>query len=60
MEKAPALLALDRIEAALARIEMATTKAASDQTDLRRRHDDLKQSVALSLTGLDELLAERT
>lgn len=60
MEKAPALLALDRIEAALARIEMATTKVASDQTDLRRRHDDLKQSVALSLAGLDELLAERT
>lgn len=73
MEKAPALRALDRIEAALARIENAAPAIIAPPTgdsdarrsdlghlDLERRHDDLKQSVARSLSSLDELLAERT
>lgn len=78
MEKAPALRALDRIEAALARIENAAPAIIApptgdsdarrhdlnhsdlDHLDLERRHADLKQSVARSLSSLDELLAERT
>jgi hypothetical protein len=66
MEKAPALRALDRIEAALARIEnaapalFAAPTGDSDLRDLERRHADLKQSVARSLSSLDDLLAERT
>ncbi|MFC3214766.1 MULTISPECIES: hypothetical protein [Novosphingobium] len=59
MEKAPALLALDRIDAALARIEAAASSNFGRDEDLRRRHDDLKQSVARSLAGLDQLLEGR-
>lgn len=53
------LLALDRIEAALARIESAAAACVAGGADLRRRHEDLKVSVAHSLSGLDELLQER-
>jgi hypothetical protein len=66
MEKALALRALDRIEAALARIENAApalitpTTGERDVYDLERRHADLKQSVARSLSQLDELISERT
>jgi hypothetical protein len=60
MNEAPALLALDRIEEALARIEAAARPVVTDgDADLRRRHDDLKACVAQSLAGLDELLAQR-
>jgi hypothetical protein len=60
MNEAPALLALDRIEEALARIEAAARPAQTDgDADLRRRHDDLKTCVARSLAELDELLAQR-
>ncbi|MGF7153052.1 hypothetical protein [Novosphingobium gossypii] len=51
------LLALDRIEAALSRIEGAAPACVARDGDLRRRHDALKASVAQSLAGLDELLA---
>lgn len=54
------LLALDRIEAALARIETAAPACVARDADLRRRHDELKASVAHSLAGLDGLLATRT
>lgn len=50
------LLALDRIETALARIERAAPACVAGGADLRRRHDALKSSVARSLAGLDELL----
>ncbi|PNU05865.1 hypothetical protein A8V01_14605 [Novosphingobium guangzhouense] len=53
------LLALDRIEAALARIEDAASACIGQSADLRRRHEDLKASVAQSLSGLDDLLARR-
>lgn len=64
MNEAPSLLALDRIEDALARIEAAarpsvSATASGGDADLRRRHDDLKACVAQSLAGLDELLAQR-
>lgn len=51
------LLALDRIEAALSRIEVAAPACVTRDGDLRRRHDALKASVAQSLAGLDGLLA---
>lgn len=73
MKQAPALLALDRIEEALARIEAAanTAMTASDlpptaapppqeDADLRHRHENLKASVSRSLAELDELLAGRS
>ncbi|WP_404481506.1 hypothetical protein [Novosphingobium sp. BL-52-GroH] len=60
MNEAPALLALDRIEEALARIETAARRFKTrPDADLRRRHEDLKACVAQSLAGLDQLLAER-
>lgn len=60
MNEAPALLALDRIEEALARIEAAArASGTSADADLRRRHDDLKACVAESLASLDDLLASR-
>ena len=55
MNEAPALHALARIEQALARIEAAAQQGA----DLRRRHDELKATVALSLEQIDVLLAQR-
>lgn len=45
--------ALERIEAALARLEIA----AHDIKDLRDRHDRLKGSVSRSLDAIDELIA---
>jgi len=60
MNEAPALLALDRIEEALARIEAASLAARTgEDADLRHRPEALKGSVAQSLAGLDALLAER-
>ncbi|KMS60013.1 hypothetical protein V474_08050 [Novosphingobium barchaimii LL02] len=60
MNEAPALLALDRIEQALARIESAAHHIkAGEDADLRRRHNDLKACVAQSLAGLDDLLASK-
>lgn len=65
MNEADALLALDRIEQALARIE-AAAQAVQDgpatrerEDDLHRRHEALKASVARSLSDLDELLGQR-
>lgn len=58
MNEATALLALDRIEEALARIEAATDRPiVTGDPDLLRRHQDLKQCVGKSLASLDELLA---
>lgn len=57
--RAVSLLALDRIEAALTRIENAAPACIAKGADLRRRHDDLKASISQSLSGLDELLAQR-
>ncbi|HUD91357.1 hypothetical protein [Sphingobium sp.] len=60
MNEAQALLALDRIEDALARIESAARHLGTDRDeDLRHRHDDLKACVARSLGELEELLASR-
>ncbi|WP_330701655.1 hypothetical protein [Novosphingobium resinovorum] len=56
---AASLHALDRIEAALARIENAAPACIAQGPGLRRRHEELKASVAQSLAGLDELLATR-
>lgn len=70
MEKSEALTALDRIEAALSRIDVAlpalldrTARLETPQADhdplLAQRHENLKRSVAQSLSELDDLLAGR-
>ncbi len=55
MEKDAIVQAVDRIEAALARVEAAARETA----DLRRRHEGLKASVARSLEDIDRLIADR-
>jgi hypothetical protein len=62
MEGAGIETALQRIEAALARVEMAAverTAAVPDgaASDLETRHQGLRAAVAKSLRDLDELLA---
>lgn len=52
MEEAPIVHAVERIEAALARIEAASRKSG----ELHRRHAKLKASVTRSLADLDALL----
>jgi hypothetical protein len=49
--------ALERIEAALARIENAATQQKSDSDELRSRHEKLKTATSRSLGQLDELIA---
>jgi hypothetical protein len=56
MEGASIELALDRIEAALARIENAASRDATSQDDLAERHQRLRAAVAQSLRQLDGLL----
>lgn len=53
MEEASALNALEKIEAALARIEIASRRAA----ELGHRHERLKASVSRSLDEIDKLIA---
>ena len=53
MEQDPIVQAVERIEAALARIETASREAAA----LRARHEGLKTSVAQTLQDIDRLLA---
>jgi len=48
---------LERIEAALARIEIAAARQGSDSADLRARHEGLKTAVSQSLGQLDKLIA---
>ncbi len=55
MEEPSIEQSVTRIEAALARLEAASRKAAG----LRRRHEDFKASVASSIEELDILLAAR-
>jgi hypothetical protein len=49
--------ALERIEAALIRIENAADRPAAAAEDLRARHERLRVAVTQSLRQLDELLA---
>ena len=49
--------ALDRIEAAIARIENAARQPADGDSDLLARHERLKSSVAQTLGQLDDLIA---
>jgi hypothetical protein len=56
MEGASIELALDRIEAALARIENAASRDATSQDYLAERHQRLRAAVAQSLRQLDGLL----
>jgi len=51
--------ALDRIEAALARIESAATRPIQAEQALRARHERLRTAVTQSLRQLDELLANQ-
>lgn len=53
MDEASVVNALEKIEAALARIETAS----SNVTDLRYRHERLKASVSRSLEDLDRMIA---
>lgn len=52
-------MALERIEAALARIEKAVVHQDSDSAELRKRHESLKVAVSQSLGELDKLIAEQ-
>jgi hypothetical protein len=56
MEGASIELALDRIEAALARIDNAASRDTTSQDDLAERHQRLREAVAQSLRQLDGLL----
>ncbi len=65
MEDARTGQAMERIEAALARIERASREAAqprpqdsSPDSDLAERHEALKKSVSVSLSQLDELIGK--
>ncbi|MDR2857988.1 MAG: hypothetical protein LBV50_09085 [Novosphingobium sp.] len=58
MEGASVEKALDRMEAALTRIENAASRAAAPDRDLAARHERLRAAVAQSLGRLDMLLAE--
>lgn len=53
MEKGRIVHAVERIEAALARVDAATRHAA----DLQRQHHDLKAAVARSIADIDRLMA---
>lgn len=48
--------ALDRAEAALARIEAAAFAGGTGENDLSIRHAELKQSVAQAITRIDDLI----
>lgn len=49
--------AVERIEAALARIENAAQQSVDDAAGLEARHVGLKQAVANSLRQIDDLIA---
>lgn len=51
--------AVERIEAALARIENAAQQSADHAGGLQARHDGLKQAVANSLRQIDDLIASQ-
>lgn len=48
---------VQRIEAALARIEAAARARADDRRDLSRRHAQLRTRVAEAVAAIDELAA---
>ena len=49
---------VDRIDAALARIERSVTRGDANVRDLSGRHERLKASVAHALRDLDALIAK--
>jgi len=57
MDGGSAEKALERIEAAIARIERASTRPNAADEALRTRHERLRSAVTQSLRELDELLA---
>ena len=72
MDEASLIGSLDRIEAALGRIEAAALAAASREPepheiapdtaadhDLARRHEQLRQSVTTALSRLDAMIGEQ-
>ena len=72
MDEGSLIGSLDRIEAALGRIEAAASKAAAREADVRpetsgpianddlvRRHDQLRTSVSDALARLDTLIGEQ-
>jgi hypothetical protein len=56
MDQNPIVQVVERIEAALSRVE----KASRDAAGLRERHDGLKASVARSIEDIDRLLSGAT
>jgi hypothetical protein len=58
MEGASIELALDRIDAALIRLEDAASRAPAPDPALAARHETLRAAVSQSLRQLDELLGE--
>jgi hypothetical protein len=59
MDGASCEKALERIEAALIRIENAAGRPAAAADELRARHERLRSAVTQSLRQLDELLANQ-
>ncbi|SFF99773.1 hypothetical protein SAMN05518801_10587 [Novosphingobium sp. CF614] len=57
MEEASIVHAVERIEAALARIETHAAITSRKSADLQGRHEQLKACVARSLEELDGLIA---
>ncbi|MCB2047935.1 MAG: hypothetical protein KDE32_06870 [Novosphingobium sp.] len=58
MEHRPDEEVVDRIDAALARIERALTRGQTEMRDLQSRHDRLKASVSEALGDIDALIAK--
>ena len=56
MEGRPIETAIDRIDAALDRLERAMARSAADARDLQSRHANLKATVTEALGELDALI----
>lgn len=52
--------ALQRIEAAIGRIERTVSTAHAPDSELRARHQRLREAVAQSLRELDQVIADRS
>lgn len=56
MEESSPLSAAERIERAIARIEVALAAQTTTQNSLAKRHEALRREVRLAITQLDDLL----
>ncbi len=58
MEKRPVETLVERIDAALARIERALVRSRADMSALEGRHEQLKASVTDALGEIDSLITQ--